>query len=1327
LIHRGRLWVVVVLAAGGAASEWFRQPSAAWVWIAWVCFAAGAAALWPLAGWRRRALVSLLLGLAVSLTVSHRKLKAIENRWPQERESRVTAASQRLAGDLHSALHRADRLAEAAIASSPDNRAAALHLLDRLVPAAGPEMSVVVFDQQGAPWAWAGRHRLPPRSEGDSTAARASGYYVVLEARRHSDDGRTAVAGVLIWAHPAVPDRGRSLAELFRARTEVGLAVYPAGRAPESPDVFDYEEPTTAGPRLLFSVQPVPPEQGAAKQLVFHRASRAAVWLILLVFVVALSLATQPAERFVLLTLLLWLAARAPVGAALGLQPLFSPATFFRPLLGPLSSSAGVLGLAGILLTMAGVWLWRQRLPRRWYGVVVGAVLLLVAPYFISGLGRGITPPARGVSVGLWLTWQLTLLVAASALIVGAASLFRGSGDESHTRWRIIAGVGIAFAAAVIGVLVWSPRGGWPDWYTFLWTPALLLVTLPAPRWMVISGIALVAGSSAALVTWGAELSGRLQVAQRDVARLGTEPDPLALPLLERFGDQVRHAAPPANASEMYALWHGSSLGGQGYPAHLGLWSRSGTLRDELTLDSLDLPPSVLSTLVRDLPPNDSLHVAQLTRVPGVHYVLLLRIAPEAVMTASVGPRSELVLRGRVGRLLNPSRHDAPLYTLTLSPPAGSVQPQPAASRWRREGWSLRSEYPLVLAGVSRAIHAAIDLRGPVPLLVRGVLVVLLDAAVLALLWFVAELVAGVRPPRPRWRTLARSFRIRLAATLGLFFILPAVGFAAWSFARLTDEAQRSRDLLITQTLHDAVLSAGGVLRNAESPSKQLPELSRRIDADLALYQGGILAGTSTAVLEDLGVVGQLMDPDAFEALALEGELEVTQDGSIPQLAERVGYRVVQPGPPADLGVLATPQLADDVSLGVRQLDLALVLLLATLAGVAAALAGAQIAARTLSRPVAELRRSALALGKGQPMPHHSDRPPLEFEPVFAAFERMAADIRSSQSALEHARRRTATVLATVATGVVGVDPGGRVLIANRQAVDLLGTELEEGEPFLERLTGEWLPLAAAVRRFLGDPATDGTVELEVGGRRLTLQLASLGPDVRGVVMALNDVTDVSRAERVLAWGEMARQVAHEIKNPLTPMRLGMQHLQRVYRERRGEFDRTLDETAERILAEIDRLDTIARAFSRFAAPADQTQPLDRIDLSVVVGEVVQLYRLAEEGYEVRLTAQPGAPGAARADEVKEVLVNLLENARNAGARVVEVTVEPGIIRVSDDGAGIPVDSLPRVFEPRFSTTTSGAGLGLAIVRRLVESWGGRVEVESGPGRGTIVTVHLQT
>jgi signal transduction histidine kinase len=1327
LIHRGQSWVIVVLAAGVAATEWLRQPAPVWVLIAWACVAGTAAALWPLAGWRRRMLAALLLTLAVSLTLSQRRLTAIETHWPDEREHRVTAASQRLEGDLHSALHQAERLAQAAVRSAPSSRAAAFHTLDRLVPSGGPEMSVVVFDQQGLPWAWAGRHRLPPQSQGDTVTARASRYYVVLEARRHSVNGHSAVAGVLIWAHPAVPDRGRSLTELFRASSEVDLAVYPPGKAPDSPDVFDYEEPTTAGTRLLFSVQPVPPEQGVAKELALHRANRATAWLVLLILAAGLSLTSVPLERFLLLPLLLWLAARAPIGAALGLQPLFSPATFFRPVLGPLSGSAGVLALAGTLLTMAGVWLWRRRLPRRWYGVVLGVASLIVCPYLISELGRGITPPATGVPIGLWLTWQLTLLVAVSALIVGAAALFRGNGPESNSRRRTIAGVGIAFAAAVIGVLVWSPRGGWPDWYTFLWTPALLLVTLPAHRWAAISGIALVAGSSAALVTWSAELSGRLQVAQRDIARLGAEPDPLALPLLERFGEQVRHAASPSTASELYALWHGSSVGHQAYPAHLALWSAAGELREELTLDSLDLPPSLLASLVRNFRPRDTVDVVSLARVPGVHYVLLVRLGRSEVMTAAVGPRSELVVPGRVGRLLDPSPHNAPLYSLTLTPAAGGADARPTRPRWRREGWSLHSEYPLSLAEASRAVHAEIDLRGPLPLFVRGVLVVLLDAAALALLWFVAEFVAGARLRPPRWRSLGRSFRIRLAATLSVFFILPAVGFAAWSFARLADDAERGRDLLITQTLRDAAVTGGSALREEKPAAERLVDLSRRIDADLALFRGGTLAGTSTPVLEDLGVVGQLMDPRAFETLALDGELEVTQDGSIPQLAERVGYRVVQPGPPSDIGVLATPQLADDASLGVRQLDLALVLLLATLAGVAAALAGAGIAARALSRPVAELRRSALALGKGLPMPAHSERPPLEFEPVFGAFERMAADIRSTQSALEDARRRTAAVLATVATGVVGVDPYGRVLIANRQAVDILGAPLNEGEPFLERLSGEWSPLAVAVGQFLENPDGNGAAELEVGGRRLTLQLASLGPELRGVVMALNDVTEISRAERVLAWGEMARQVAHEIKNPLTPMRLGMQHLRRVYHERRAEFDQALDETSARILAEIDRLDTIARAFSRFAAPADLSGSLDRIDLGLAVGEVVHLYQLAEEGCEVRLTVEPPAFGAARTDEVKEVMVNLLENARNAGASVVRVTVGPGFIRVGDDGAGIPAELLPRVFEPRFSTTTSGSGLGLAIVRRLVESWGGRIEVESESGGGTMITVRLPT
>jgi signal transduction histidine kinase len=210
----------------------------------------------------------------------------------------------------------------------------------------------------------------------------------------------------------------------------------------------------------------------------------------------------------------------------------------------------------------------------------------------------------------------------------------------------------------------------------------------------------------------------------------------------------------------------------------------------------------------------------------------------------------------------------------------------------------------------------------------------------------------------------------------------------------------------------------------------------------------------------------------------------------------------------------------------------------------------------------------------------------------------------------------------------------------------------------------------------------------------------------------------------------MARQVAHEIKNPLTPIRLGIQHLERAHgAESQADFDRTLRETSQRILAEIDRLDTIARAFSRFGAPAAAQPSLEAVDLHAVARDVVQLYALgdARDAARVMLDGAPGAPAEARKDEVKEVLVNLVENARDAGAREVRVQVDGGGLRlaVTDDGRGIPPEAMSRVFEPAFSTTSSGAGLGLAIARRLVESWGGTITLTSTPGRGTTVRLVL--
>ncbi len=1335
--HRPRWWLGVLILVLLATGEWLQQASPLWVWSAAALSVVLAGIVLRAPGWPDR-ILAVLAGLLVgALALTHLQVSRIEHRWPALREQRVTAASERLAGDLRSAFLLAERAAASALDQVDRNQVTAFGRLGRAIPPSGPEVGLSILEATGVPWAWAGRHRLPHAAQGDSIATRWNGYYLLLETRRHSRTGsaaggeRVAVASVLVWAHPAAPDRERSLAELFRRETGVGLEVFPPGLAPDGPDVFDYQEPTTAGPRLLFSVRPVPPDQGEVKERVLSRGSGVVSTILLLLAAGALVWPRRRWERYIILGAALLTAMRSPVGPALGLDSLFSPATFFRSVLGPVSSSVGVLALTGLLVLLVGVALWRRQVPRYAPTMLLGVVSLAIAPYLVRELGRGITPPANGVSMTLWVVWELALLITAAALIAVAAALFRGKGDPARGwRLRIGLGIGLALVATLVGIYIWSPRGGWPPWYTFLWTPALVLVALPAPRLAAITAIALVAGSASALVTWGAVLEGRLEVARRDVASLGAEPDPLAIPILERFGERVTLSQRGASQAALYGLWFGSEPHRQGYPAHLALWSSDGMLQEELPLDSLAISNRIRQELVRTMPPDSARLITEVRQAPGLHSVLLARVDSTSVVTLTLGPRTQLIGPTRVSRLLSRRIEREPLYQLTMSPPAPAVPSETVDRlRWRRTGWTVHGEQAVVLPGGERRVHADLDLRGTVPVLVRGALIVLLNVLVLWLVWAVAELLDGERLPRPnllRWRG---SFRVRLAFTLAGFFVVPAVGFAAWSFGRLEDEARRGRDLVAIQTLRDpAVTSASATLLGQERPQLRdgLSSLSQRLGAELFLYSGGSMVAASAPLLEDLGVVAPLMDPTVFARLAFDRELEATRSGRGAGLAERLAYRVTQTGPPGGFGTLATPQLSWELGLEARQVDLGLVLLLATLVGLTAAILGARLAANALSRPVADLRDAALAIGQGQALPTPAAMPPQEFEPVFGAFDRMASDIRSSQEALDAARRRTATVLATVATGVVGLDTREDVIIANPRAEELLGTALPAGARFDALVGSEWDPVTRAVAAFLSDPrSAPEASEVDIGSRRFSLQLATLGQEPGGVVLALNDITDVSQAERILAWGEMAHQVAHEIKNPLTPMRLGIQHLQRVYRDRGANFDRALSETSDRILAEIDRLDRIARAFGRFAAPADEVSPLDHVDLVAVAQEVIQLYQLAGTGAAVRLEATGPATGAARTDEVKEVLMNLVENARNAAANVITIRVTDRAFEVEDDGRGIPRELMPRVFEPRFSSTTSGAGLGLAIVRRLVESWGATVTIASTVGDGTTVSVHL--
>jgi signal transduction histidine kinase len=602
--------------------------------------------------------------------------------------------------------------------------------------------------------------------------------------------------------------------------------------------------------------------------------------------------------------------------------------------------------------------------------------------------------------------------------------------------------------------------------------------------------------------------------------------------------------------------------------------------------------------------------------------------------------------------------------------------------------------------------------------------------AILLLLGLGGETVSGtLRAPHALRDALGfRSYRLRLTVALAAFFVIPTLVFASWSIGRLRTEATRSRDLLIQQTLSDAVGTARqfGPMAQGDVP-RQLQDLSERLSADLVWYEDGLLEAASTAVLAELGLLGIFLPPDVHTGLALRDELEMTADAVIGGQLTRVGYRRL-PGTGDAFPVLAAPRLVDVSDILREQEDLAYVLLLVTLLGVAGAAALAALAAHSLARPVQSLRAAAVAVGQRDELPPFGPDVPREFEPVMDAFVRMAQDVDASQQALEGARRRTATVLRNVATGVVALDRSMQVTIANPRAGELLEVELEHGTPIAAATDPAWLPVWEWVIDFMRSEGDIDEREFTIGARRIRAQVAALQTDPRGCVVALDDTTEMARAVRVLAWGELARQIAHEIKNPLTPIRLGVQHLQRARRQGRGDFDATLEQTAQQILAEIERLDAIARAFSRFGAPPAEAAPLVASDLTEIARDAAALYSLGSGGAEVRVEAAGAVEALVRADEVKEVLINLIENARDAAASHVTIGVAyegegRATMVIEDDGRGITDEHRIHIFEPRFSTTSSGAGLGLAICKRLVESWGGTIEVESWVGKGTKVVI----
>ena len=1164
--------------------------------------------------------------------------------------------------------------------------------------------------------AWAGALHADPRQLGAPSGVVQTPFGLTLYVVDDSATVRT-IAASLLYAYSPADHLTRGLAQrLGSGEVAEGFTI-----VPPTDSARDDELRYADGGRPLFVARALVPSEEEVRFRLLERA-RVRAGLALLLALVAFLVAVARRDGGVLSiivgsSVVLRCLAVVRLSEFSTRSRLFDASVYFLDAGHAYTANAAALGLTSatvLLLVLLAKRRIGEKVPRA-LAVAVATLTIAIGPFAVRALAGGIRPPVDGASGMLWLIWNGPLCLAATALLVLASWAGRRAlgGRRGAPVWT---GVALALLAAILAPLVWQAPGQWPQWFTVLWALAVTAVVFARPSRRSLLSCATVAALAATTVVWGAASRGRVELAERDVRGLSA-PDTYSVTLGQRLAAHLTGKTLPRTPQELLERYVTSDLASAGYPVALmsfqgpQILAVFGSAPFLVAFDTVGMAAEAAQAQGR---------VVEVTTRKGVYGVRVIAVPMSGGAAAIiVAPRTRLIGSDAYARWygLAPSAINEPLYSVQIT--GDSVQ-QRDAIRWRRVGTELHGDWPLVGGNGPARAHVEVDLRGLDTLIPRGGLLVLADLGLVAMIWLAGALADG---RVGRWLRLqrrnVRSYRARLSIALFLFFLVPAAAFALWSWHQLEDDAQASRRLLVTETMR------------AFTGDPTQPEIlraeARRLDTKLLVYRSGVLVAASDSTFADLAPMGHLLRPDVALAISLAEEVTATRAEPLGSATGMLGYRVLA-GSRGAL-VLAAPARVDDVQLERRRRDLGVLVLFATALGAAAALWLSAGAARQLARPIAALRVSAQAVARGEIELPLDANAVSEFLPVFTAFREMAHDLGESRAALVEAQRRTDAVLRTVASGVIAVDEEGRVILANPRAQALLGAVPAPGELASDLRVPA---ISARVAGFLsGRQHADG-FELEHDGLTFRGQLTRL--ERGGAVLTLDDVTELARAQRVLAWGEMARQVAHEIKNPLTPIRLGVQHLRRAHG--RPDFDHVLEQNVTRILTEIDRLDEIARAFSRYGGAPEERAPAIPTDVAATVRDVVALETLGEGHIEWRCLVEGDVPTAlARPEELSDVLLNLFENARLADARTVTATVSRVArandadrvrIDVADDGGGIALDDLPKIFEPHFSTRTSGSGLGLAITRRMVEGWGGEVSIESASGMGTTVRVELR-
>lgn len=412
--------------------------------------------------------------------------------------------------------------------------------------------------------------------------------------------------------------------------------------------------------------------------------------------------------------------------------------------------------------------------------------------------------------------------------------------------------------------------------------------------------------------------------------------------------------------------------------------------------------------------------------------------------------------------------------------------------------------------------------------------------------------------------------------------------------------------------------------------------------------------------------------------------------------------------------------------------------------------------AKGITEPVHELVVAASRVASGDLEVTLKSNSNDEMGALVEAFNTMTADLRKGQRAirranrdlqssnleLEQRRRYMEIVLANVTAGVISIDNHGNITTINKSAEKLLALPTNQGigQNFRDLVSEDNLPKVDDILKELLESGKDTLrkqVVMSTGDTKVVLlanvtTLKDESGEFMGTVVVFDDLTQLVKAQRMAAWREVARRIAHEIKNPLTPIQLSAQRLRRRYLDRFGADDPVFDECTEMIIKQVDDLKNLVNEFSSFARMPASNPSLN--NLNDVLNEALVLYQEGHKGIHFNTRIDHSLPAFhLDREQIKRVIFNLLDNAVAAidvsGTIGIEtsfsMSLQMATLKVTDDGCGIPAEDKPRLFEPYFSTKRTGTGLGLAIVSTIISDHNGYIRVRDNVPKGTQFIVEL--